>query len=707
MPGESYLEEFYESPILAESVPPNSPCSLTNAETNYNRTYRYDVVSSPQDPLSIISDTVRRISVCIDKEAKKYYIIEPLYEYIRNTRSVKYSAVLSLIGYVKRALLLQTETELGISVLEEDIRTYYERLKNSVDRIINSTGKIRSIAPRDLNNLRNIVKYYVLRDIVGLSVLEPLIVDTKHIEDITIPRPGVEVKVSGKFSEVGANVLLVNIKLSNIQLNRLVERIVSSEGKSISLFWPLESLMIKRGHRVTVTYGNEVTYYGPSLVVRLFSEPWNLIKLFAYRGLQPVIPSILGPLISNKMSTLIIGVMGSGKTSMLNALSYLIPLNSTIVTIEDTPEIRLPHRFWIRHITRPAVGAERRGEIDMFTLVKHALRESADYIIIGEVRGEEGRVWAQAIATGHGGLTTFHADSVETAMARLTSDPINIEPSLLYALYNIVIMRRKGGTRYASDLYLLKSESAEVSGESRILPSYYDLVNVQFSEERFVAFLLGNKDNLENIIIPETRVLFDKDTLYINKDLNNKSDIIKININIDISKKDSISDSYEKIINYIDKNSNIIINYLRKIYSNNSERNRLRALELLYGIEGERGISNYLRQVGTYFKYLEIFYTIAAMARESPNKLCRTLIENLGSLDIGLGGFNFTALLLLYIQDTARDQEAASRNTLDSILRSLFINIAESSKASAASKYTCSEKIKEDLLQYLRNSYLS
>jgi flagellar protein FlaI len=134
--------------------------------------------------------------------------------------------------------------------------------------------------------------------------------------------------------------------------------------------------------------------------------------------------------------------MGSGKTSVMNAICNFIPREATIVTIEDTPELRLSHPYWIQHKTRESLTMEGKGSISMFDLVKHALRESADYMIVGEVRGEEGRVWAQAISTGHGGITTFHAESPEAMIARLTIPPISVEKGLLTALRTIVTTGR-------------------------------------------------------------------------------------------------------------------------------------------------------------------------------------------------------------------------------------------------------------------------
>jgi len=134
--------------------------------------------------------------------------------------------------------------------------------------------------------------------------------------------------------------------------------------------------------------------------------------------------------------------MGTGKTSLINALTNMIPERASVITIEDTPELKLAHPYWIPLITRESYSLDERGTIDMFKLVKHALRMSADYIIIGEVRGEEARIWANALLSGHGGLTSFHAESAISSVQRLISDPLKVEPGSLIALRNIVVLRR-------------------------------------------------------------------------------------------------------------------------------------------------------------------------------------------------------------------------------------------------------------------------
>lgn len=138
-------------------------------------------------------------------------------------------------------------------------------------------------------------------------------------------------------------------------------------------------------------------------------------------------------------------VGGSGgvflhNTTSLNALSMFIAPGEKIVSVEDTPEINIPHENWIQSVTR---GVGTAGEITMFDLIKASLRQRPDVLIVGEVRGEEAFTLFQSIATGHGGLATIHADSVEAVINRLTSEPMNIPRSLVGTTLDCIVMQLK------------------------------------------------------------------------------------------------------------------------------------------------------------------------------------------------------------------------------------------------------------------------
>jgi flagellar protein FlaI len=143
-------------------------------------------------------------------------------------------------------------------------------------------------------------------------------------------------------------------------------------------------------------------------------------------------------------SVIVCGGPAAGKTSTLNAIALFIPPTAKVVSIEDTREVNLPHENWIPGATRSGTGdrgpdGKAAGEVDMFDLVRAALRQRPNYIIVGEVRGRETYTMFQAMATGHTTYSTMHADSVKSMVNRLENPPINTPRILLSALNNVII----------------------------------------------------------------------------------------------------------------------------------------------------------------------------------------------------------------------------------------------------------------------------
>ena len=144
-------------------------------------------------------------------------------------------------------------------------------------------------------------------------------------------------------------------------------------------------------------------------------------------------------MVGEGMNTFVSGETASGKTTMLNAISTFINPAAKIVSIEDTPELQVPHQNWIREVVRGS-GKENTSSVTMFDLLRAALRQRPNEIVIGEIRGEEGAVAFQAMQTGHACMATFHASSVEKLIQRLTGDPINIPKTHIDNLNLVIIM---------------------------------------------------------------------------------------------------------------------------------------------------------------------------------------------------------------------------------------------------------------------------
>jgi len=145
-------------------------------------------------------------------------------------------------------------------------------------------------------------------------------------------------------------------------------------------------------------------------------------------------------LVQYKSNILITGGTASGKTTLLNALAFFIPPEARVVSIEDTRELNLYRENWLPSVARSSVGLGGTGEITLFNLLKASFRQNPDYVIVGEVRGEEASVLFQGMASGHSSISTIHADSVDTLIKRLETPPINLPPTLINTIDAIAIM---------------------------------------------------------------------------------------------------------------------------------------------------------------------------------------------------------------------------------------------------------------------------
>ena len=284
------------------------------------------------------------------------------------------------------------------------------------------------------------ISYYVERDLLGYGLLDPIFRDP-NVEDISCNGVGIPVYVwHRKYESLPTNIVFNSEK----ELDEYILKLAHMAGKHISVAYPILDAILPGGHRVAATFRKEVSTKGSTFTIRKFrADPITIIDLIDYRTISPEIAAYFWLIMDYKMTTLILGVTGAGKTSTLNALANLLRPTYKIVTIEDTPELRLPQENWVQLVSRPSYLATGGiGEITLFYLVKVSLRYRPDVIIVGEVRGEEAYVLFQAIATGHSGMTTLHAESIDAAVKRLTSPPMNIPPSYIPLINVAMVIKR-------------------------------------------------------------------------------------------------------------------------------------------------------------------------------------------------------------------------------------------------------------------------
>lgn len=339
---------------------------------------------------------------------------------------------------------IETVLERSFDVSLEEISTQkaHEYLEEKVDKIINEYSIRLNSKERDK------IDYYINRNYNGLGKLEPVMRD-KEIEDISCDGSSIPVYVYHRNPKFGS--LRTNVQWrSSDELDSFVMKLAQRSGKSISVSNPLVDGSLPDGSRVQATLATDIARKGSNFTIRRFSEdPLTPVHMMDFGTEDARMLSYIWTMVERGKSGLITGTTGAGKTSQLNALSLFIEPDKKIVSIEDTPELRLPHEHWVPQVARSGFGenADAGGEVSMDNLLKESLRMRPEYIIVGEVRGEEAYILFQQMATGHTGLSTIHADSMDKLMNRLTTDPIDLSPSLIETLDFVLLvskLRREG-----------------------------------------------------------------------------------------------------------------------------------------------------------------------------------------------------------------------------------------------------------------------
>jgi flagellar protein FlaI len=279
------------------------------------------------------------------------------------------------------------------------------------------------------------LKYSLVRDKVGFGLLAPFLHD-KYIEDISCSGLGhifIEHKI---FKSVQAAVLFD----TEDELDQFVIWLGEWIKKPVTVRNPIIDASLPDGSRINIVYGTDVSKRGSNFTIRKFSGvPTSIMELIEFGTLDYMMASYLSFVLEEGLNMFVAGATASGKTTTLNAITTFIKPDKKIVSIEDTPELIVPHHNWIQETTRGSSKENTGAEVGMFDLLRAALRQRPDRIIVGEIRGEEGAIAFQAMQTGHGVMSTFHAASVEKLIQRLTGSPINIPKTYVDSLDIVLI----------------------------------------------------------------------------------------------------------------------------------------------------------------------------------------------------------------------------------------------------------------------------
>ena len=464
----------------------------------------------------------------------KYYAVEP-------TLTEEESAVFESINdellrrsVTKRAP--ENEAEYGDRIeelLSDATQISGEEPDNLLERI---RFKLDPNTEEVTQNTYENIRYRLNRDIVGLGPLEPVMRDPAN-EDIHVIGPDecyVDHEVYGMLKttvDFGTEAEYDN------WLRNMGERI----GDPLSDSDPIVDSTLPDGSRLNVIYSDDVSLKGPSLTIRQGSEvPLSINQITKWGTLSPELAAYLWLCLENERTVFVVGETASGRTTTLNSIMSFIPRDSKIYTAEDTAEVLPPHDTWQQLLTREG-GGENSQDVDMFNLVEAALRSRPEYIIVGEVRGEEGRMAFQAAQTGHPVMLTFHASDIVSMIQRFTGEPINVPETFMdnadVALFQNRVKQGDDVLRRVTSVQEIEGYSKEMDGVVTRQVFYWDPV-----EDEIVFQGMNNSYVLEEQIAellgyPDTRKIYD--------DLQYRADIIERMIQEDILGYHEVNEAIE------------------------------------------------------------------------------------------------------------------------------------------------------------------
>ncbi|MGB7993688.1 MAG: type II/IV secretion system ATPase subunit [Methanoregula sp.] len=382
------------------------------------------------------------------EEMEMYPVNEP-YAYVRviydhSTHEYTYQVIEPVLSEPEKDLLKEIKERLfeTLDINTKDIskEEARRRLRSSVDDILSDYGIKLSPVQREK------ILYNMHKDFLGDGLIDAIMHD-KYIEDISCD--GVNTPLfafHASYESMKTTLMYHNAE----ELDSFVTKLAQRAGKYISIAEPILDATMTDGSRIQMTLGQEVTAHGSTFTIRKFKdEPITPTDLIEWHTFAPLSVAYIWLAVENGKSAIFAGGTASGKTTSLNAISLFIPPMAKIVSLEDTREVKLPHPNWIPSITRDSFDTAGRGEINMYELLRAAMRQRPEYIIVGEVRGKECQTLFQAMSTGHVTYSTIHADSVSSVVHRIENPPMDVPRNMLSALdiVCIQVQARMGGKR--------------------------------------------------------------------------------------------------------------------------------------------------------------------------------------------------------------------------------------------------------------------
>lgn len=394
---------------------------------SYLEAYRHKTGRVPEFQVSLSRDLKSADQIDVI-----YPVGDPIFIHVhgKHGHGVKYDAIEPAMTEDESKLYDRIRERILLMAPYEAPPETTEALRETLDRLFDRVTKLG--APGEKTGLfsgrkitltepqRETVRYFLQRDIVDHGPLEPIIRDP-HIEDIhSIGLEPIR-HIHKLFDMMETNVKFRDERQLDAFLRTMGERI----GRPVSESRPIVDATLPDGSRINIIYSDDVSLKGSSFTIRKFADtPISITQIVKWGTMASHTAAYLWLCLEHGQSVFVCGETASGKTTTLNGFLPFIQPDKKVFTAEDTPEVRPPQPTWQQLATRESGPEESR--VDMFALLKAALRSRPNYIIVGEIRGAEGNVAFQAMQTGHPVIATFHASSVAKMIQRLSADPINV-----------------------------------------------------------------------------------------------------------------------------------------------------------------------------------------------------------------------------------------------------------------------------------------
>jgi flagellar protein FlaI len=338
---------------------------------------------------------------------------------------------------IKDKLIYYFRVKADVDVFDIDEKEQKKRLEKALDTIVAENHFKLS------EEAKNRLYYYIFQEFLGYGKIDILMHDG-GIEDISCDGINIPIFIFHKdFDSIRTNVIFKELD----ELDSFVVKLSQMCGKQISVYEPIVDGKLEDGSRLQTTLSRTITRYSTFTIRRFREDPLTPIDLVENNTMSLDMAAYFWMAIEKGSNILFCGGTASGKTTALNALSLFLPATYKIVSIEDTREINLPHENWIAGTTRTGFNSSeitKTGkDIDMFDLIKVALRQRPRVIIVGEVRGREAYTLFQAMTTGHLSYSTVHANDMHTLIQRLENKPIDLPRALLTSLDLVVFLNSK------------------------------------------------------------------------------------------------------------------------------------------------------------------------------------------------------------------------------------------------------------------------